>query len=124
MNPTILLILGILWAASVGGSFFYGQAVGVDSEVAKQATAAEHVQAMRDAAQQGAAAEIAKLKPRNVTIRQEVEREIRTNTVYADCKLPAAGLRLVNEALTGERKPQPPGGGKLPPADAAAAPGR
>jgi hypothetical protein len=124
MNPTVLLVLGVLWAASVGGSFFYGRGVGVDSEVAKQATVAENLQAMRDAAMQGAAVAIAKLKPQNVTIKQEVEREIRTNTVYADCKLPAAGLRLVNEALTGERCPQPAGGGKLPETGAAAAPGR
>lgn len=55
----------------------------------------------RRAAQEGAAEAIAALKPVNTTIVQKVQREIQTNTVYRDCRLPADGMRLANEAITG-----------------------
>lgn len=118
MNPWIIAGVCALWAASVGGAFFYGEGVGQDREIAKQASVNSAIQAAREAMQQTAAEAIAKIKPQNVTIRQETQREIRTNTVYADCKLPAGGLRLANEALTGKRSTQPAGGGQLPRADA------
>jgi len=107
--------LGVLvaWGASAVGAFFYGQGVGADGVIAKQQAVDQAIQQTRDAAQQGAAAAIALLKPRNVTIRQETEREIQTNTVYRDCRLPADGVRLANEAITG-RVAEPAGGGSLP----------
>lgn len=119
MNPYILLALGLGWVASVGGSFFYGQGVGADGVRADQAQMEKLVQDTREAAQKGAAEAIAKLRPIHTTIRQETEREIRTNTIYADCKLPAAGVRLANDALVG-KQPEPAGGLKLPSPDASA----
>lgn len=118
MNPWVLLGVGAVWVASVGGAYQHGRTTGEDKCNAAEAARAQAVQETREAAQQGAADAIAKLKPRNVTIRQETEREIRTNTVYADCKLPAAGLRLANEAITG-RRPEPAGAGELSGAGAA-----
>lgn len=113
MNP--YLIIGALIAAA--GAFFYGMDVGEDRAIAKQKSTQELVDAVYDKAQKGAADEIAKIKPKNVTIRQELEREIQTNTVYRDCRVPAGGVRLANEALTG--RPEPAGGLKLPRIDAA-----
>lgn len=55
----------------------------------------------RKAAQEGAAEAIAALKPINTTIVQKVQRELQTNTIYRDCRLPADGMRLANEAITG-----------------------
>jgi hypothetical protein len=115
MNPWVLFA-AVLVAV---GAFFYGQEVGKDRALAKQKETADLVDAVFDKAQQGAADAIAKLKPRNVTIRQELEREIQTNTIYRDCRVPANGVRLANEALTG--RPEPAGGGELPRAEPAAA---
>lgn len=66
----------------------------------------------RKAAQEGAAEAIAALKPVNTTIVQKVQREIQTNTVYRDCRLPADGMRLANEAITG--RPESAGAGVVP----------
>lgn len=87
----------------VGGAFGYGVKVGADGELATQARVEEVRKAAEESAQLGAAAAIAKIKVTNTTIRGEVQREIQTNTVYRDCRLPADGVRLINEALTGQR---------------------
>lgn len=80
--------------------------------------------AVRDGAAQAsasaasaAASAIANMKVRNVTIRQETEREIRTNTVYGDCRNTPDVMRNINEALTGGAEPV--GGGLVPRSDAA-----
>ncbi len=115
MNPWVLL-------AAVGacvGAFFYGQHVGEQGAEAQKARDERIAKVAYDAGQQGAADAIAKLKPRNVTIRQELAREIETHHVYSDCRVPADGVRLANEAITG--RAEPPGGGELPPGGAAAA---
>ncbi len=111
MNPWLLL-------AAVGaciGAFFYGQHIGEQGAEAQKARDERIAKVAYDAGQQGAAEAIAKLKPRNVTIRQEIAREIRENTVYRDCRVPADGVRLSNEALTG--RAEPAGGGELPRAE-------
>lgn len=113
MNPYAILGVVLAWGASAGGAFLYGTHVGANGELATQARTEQAVRETRDAAQQGAAAAIALLKPRNVTIRQETEREIQTNTVYRDCRVPAAGMQLANEAITGQPA-QPAGGQQLP----------
>lgn len=115
MNPWLLL------AAVVAciGSFFYGQRMGEESAEARAAREERIATTAREAGQRGAAEEIAKIKPRNVTIRQELEREIQTNTVYRDCRVPAGGVRLANDALTGRAERS--GGGELPEAGPAEA---
>ncbi|MBH1957164.1 MAG: hypothetical protein I8H70_00565 [Burkholderiales bacterium] len=113
MNPYVLLALGLAWAGSAGGAFWYGTDVGRQGEVAKQATLEKVVADVALAAQTGAAAAIAANRPRNTTIKQETEREIQVNTVYRDCVNTPASVRLINEALTGQR-PDAPGDRQLP----------
>lgn len=115
MNPWLLLAVVLAWGASVGGAFFYGEGVGEAREKAGQKDRDDLVREVREAGQQGAAEAIAKLKPRNVTIRQEIAREIRENTVYRDCRVPADGVRLANEAITS--RAEPAGGSELPRAE-------
>lgn len=117
MKPWIIVIIGVLWAASLasGGAFAYQ--AGQDNVTAFNAKAEKIVLATREAGQQGAAAAIAANRPRNNTIINEVQREIQTNTVYADCRHTPAGLRGLNEALTGKRAERS-GGGELPRVDA------
>jgi hypothetical protein len=115
VNPVLIGLLGM--ALAFAGGTWYGTGLGEDREFAKRAREDAIVTKAGEAAQLAAAGEIAKIKPRNVTIRQELQREIETLTVYRDCRHGPDGLRLINEALTG--RPQPAGGGKLPGAGAA-----
>jgi len=82
------------WGASVAGAGWYGIGLGEDRIIAKQASDDKIRQETREAAQQGAADAIAKLKPVNTTIVQKTQREIRENTVYAECRVPAGGSLL------------------------------
>lgn len=118
MNPWLLFVIGLAWAASVVGAGYTGYGAGQDHVTAFNAKAEAIVRATREAGQQGAAAAIAGNRPRNTTVINEVQHEIQTNTVYAECKHTDAGLRGVNEALTGKR-PESFGGGQLPKPDAA-----
>lgn len=118
LNPYVLLALLIGWGASITGAFVYGGNVREDHIRAEDSRTADAILEARNQAQLGAADAISQLRITNTTIHQEVQREIRTNTVYADCKLPAGGLRIANEALTGQRPAVPASGGQLPRADA------
>lgn len=103
MNPWAVLLLpalfGIAVLASVLVSGWGGFRLGVDHEKAgqidKQALVAEAV----DAANGVAAEAIAKLVPKNTTIRQTLEKEIRENTVYRDCKSSDDLVRAFNSAI-------------------------
>lgn len=117
MNPYVLLALVIGWGASVGGAGWYGMGLGEDKILSRQARDDQVRQKTFDDAQAGAAAAIAANKPKNTTIVQKVQREVQTNTVYADCRVPAAGMQLANQAITGI-EPKPAGDGGVPRADA------
>lgn len=112
MNP-YLIITALLAAIATGAG---GIKIGIDIERASQAREDEHIAQAVDAANNAAAEAISKIRVTNQTIRQEVERETRTNTVYVTCHHTTAGLSGVNSALTGE----PSSGGKLPQTDAPA----
>lgn len=115
MNVTAILAVVVLWGASVAGSFFYGQGIGKDGEIANQAKLDKAITDTREAARLGAADEIAKIKVRNTTVQGKVETIIRDNPVYRDCVHDAVGLRVINEALTG--KSGPASGSELPGTD-------
>jgi hypothetical protein len=106
MNPYIIIV--VMLAIAGAGGFKLGS----DHEVASQAREQEHIAEAVDAATAVAAKAISELRPKYTTIRQELEREIRTETVYADCRHGASGLRLVNQALNAGTVPAD--SGKLP----------
>jgi hypothetical protein len=118
VHPYAIFAAVLVWAGSTGGAFFYGQHTGALAEKVTQDRIDKSVNDTREAGQQGAAAAIAKLKPVNRTIVQKAEKEIRENTVYAECRVPTAGVRLANEAITG--RTEPASDQQLPGADAAA----
>lgn len=94
-----------------------GWKLGIDHEKAKQADVKEAIQQTRDAAQQGAAQAIASIEIKQQTIVQKVQHEVQTNTVYRDCVVPADGVRLLNDAISGKAQGRPAsGGGVQPPA--------
>lgn len=105
-------ITAAISVGTIAGAFFYGQHIGTTAEKARQADVEQAITKTREAAQQGAAQAIAKIKVQHTTVQQEVQREVQTNTIYRDCRVPADGMRLANEAITG--KPQPAGVGQLP----------
>jgi len=114
MQPALLALLGM--SLSFAAGTWYGTGLGEDREYAKRAREDALVTQVRETSERAAADAIAKIKPRNVTIQQEIQREIETRTEYRDCRHGPGGMQLINEALTG--RPQPAGGGQLPGADA------
>lgn len=117
MNPYIALAAVIFWGASVAGAGWYGIGFGEDRVVAQQARDDQVRQQTREDAQQGAAAAIAANRPINNTIVQRTQHEIRTDRIYTECRVPASGMQLANQAITG-RPAEPVGGEQLPAADA------
>lgn len=93
------LLLGSVLVAV--GAFFYGQEVGGDRAIAEQKRTQDIVRETQDLAQKGAANVIADMEIKHVEITQPIRTEIRTRTVYADCKHTPDGLRSLNSAITG-----------------------
>lgn len=111
MNPYVLFaLLGAILAAGAGGF-----KLGVDHEFASQAREDAHIAQAVDAATTVAAKAIGELRPKYTTIQNEVIRDVKTNTVYRDCKLSDDGMRLANQALNAGTTT--PGSGKLPDSD-------
>lgn len=115
MHPLVKYGIAV---AAVLGALYAAYSHGIEVAEGRHAAAELATQQTRDAAMQGAAEAISKIKVVNTTIRGEVQREIQTNTVYRDCRLPADGLRIANEAIAGSAA-RPVSGGKLPAANRA-----
>ncbi len=97
MNPWLLLAA----AVALVGAYAAGRHDG--AEIAEAAALREErVAALAaDAAQKSAAKAIAGITVTNTTLRQTLEREVRENVVYRDCRHSADGLRILNAALAG-----------------------
>lgn len=111
MNP-YLIIAALLACLGAG---IGGYRLGIDHEKANQLDQRELLAAVADEAANTAARAIAQLKPKYTTIQNEVQREIVTKTIYADCRHSPDGLLLANQALNGGTAPA--GGGQLPQAE-------
>jgi ribosomal protein S13 len=98
---------------TVISAYGFGLTQGKRIERGKQADRESLVEAVKDAAIQSAATAIASIRVENTTIRQELEREIRTVIDYSQCRNSPDGLRAINDALRAE----PARGSKLPDAD-------
>lgn len=105
-------------AAAVAGAYWQGRQDGRDSCEAAAAREERVAQVASAAAASAAAGAIARISVRQVTIRQEVEREIQTRTEYRDCRHSAEQLQRINAALTGGSPASAPGSGQLPAPDA------
>lgn len=96
MNPYIIIaMLGGILAAGAGGF-----KLGADHEIAAQAREQKHITEAVEAASTAAAQAIAQIKPKYTTIQGRIETQIRTETVFKECKLPPESLKLVNKALS------------------------
>ena len=90
----IIAALAICIAAFVGG-----YRLGIRSEKSDQADKQEVVVQAVEAANLASAHAISQIKINNTTIKQEVERETHTNTLYVACHHADSGLQLINAAL-------------------------
>jgi hypothetical protein len=113
MNPYLILIV----IAGFCGVSFEAFRLGVEHEKANEVEKKDLVAEAVDAANNASAAAIAAIKPKYTTINSEVQREVRTNTIYNDCHNTADGVRLLNQALSGGAKPA--SDSELPKADPA-----
>lgn len=109
--PWILLGAAIAVAAAGVSGYQFGVAHCQGQEALTREVAAEAV----DAVSATIASSLAAQRPKYTTIKNEVEREIRTNTVYADCKIPPVGMRLINQALDPAMASSAPPGTRVPP---------
>lgn len=114
MNFYVALGGAALAVAGVAGVFFYGVEVGQDRELARQKRAEDVATAAVAARDLQVGDLLSKIEVKNVEVTQPVIREVRTRTVYAECKHTPDGLRAVNNAITG--RAEPAGGGVVPPA--------
>lgn len=111
----VAILLAGLGVGFTGGWKAQGWRHGAEEAIqAREERAREET---RKAAQLGAAEAIAANKPINTTIVQKTQKEIRENTIYADCRVPAGGMQLANQALTG--RTEPAGGVVVPATDGA-----
>lgn len=117
MNPWLILAVVLGWGASVAGAGWFMYERGQDNCEAVKARENRVAVVAADAAASAAGAAIAKLRPQITTIRQETEREIRTNSYYSECRHSPVQLQRINAALTGSA-PEPAGSGLVPPAGA------
>ena len=105
MNFYMVLGGAALAVAGVTGVFFYGVEVGQDREVARQKSVTDVAKAAVEARDLQVADLLSKIEVKNEQITQPVIREVRTRTVYAECKHTAEGLKAVNRAITGNASP-------------------
>lgn len=108
-----LILAAVLCSIVTGG---VGWKLGIDHQKAQELERTALVAEAIDAANAASAEAISKLKVKNTTITNEVQHEIRTNTIYADCKLTPRGVQLANQALDPSTTFSL-GDGKLPKAD-------
>lgn len=99
MNAILIAI--VIGLASGMGGFLYGVPVGRAKAVSEQKKLEEVAEAAAEKVADRSANAISALKVVKSTVIQKGTHEIRTNTVYTDCRHSDGMLRNINEALTG-----------------------
>ncbi len=107
-NPYFILaaVLAII------GAYFYGRHDGEEIQQAAQLREERIAVVAREEAMKSAAEAISKISVTHKTIQGKLEREVRENTIYRDCRVDDISLRLVNAAIT--NTPVPAGSEQLP----------
>lgn len=97
MSPYPILACLLLCAACGLGGYRHGVSVTkARHDAARLAEIDGH-----HAALTATAKAIAAMTPAQAKITERVTHEVKTNTVYRDCVLPAAGVGLLNDAING-----------------------
>lgn len=116
MNPWIILAAVLLVGALTGTAYRQGRADGEAKIEAQQNRENAIAAKASDAAASAIAAAIPKITVKHQTVRQELEREIRTNPVYlrADCDTGPDSLQRFNAAIPGAAASAVLGAGPVP----------
>lgn len=96
------LAIAAVIAALLGGIGYLGYRQGAMTVQARWDTAVRERKAGEEAALHAAAAAIAKIEVKSERIIQPLRTEIRTNTVYRDCRHSDDSLRNLNALIVGE----------------------
>lgn len=119
-NPLSLVSVGWAWPAalvlSVAVTGVGGYRMGSAIKQGAWDAAVVANKAGEDKALKAAAEAIAKIEVKSEQIIQPVRTEIRTNTVYRECKHSSDSVRNLNALITGD---EPVGGGVVPSIDTA-----
>ncbi len=113
LNPWALLAGLVAVIGLVAGAYLKGGHDARNAMTSDIAREEKIAQTAYDAAQRATAEEIAKIKIRNVTVRQELEKEIIREPSDPDCRLSGRALELLNEQLQGPPR-EPADSGELP----------
>lgn len=111
-----VLLIAASVATALTTAYLYGQAAGRNACEAAAAREQAVIDKAIEVATETSAAAIREIKIQHRTINQRVEREIQTNTVFRDCRLPDGMRDTINEAITG-RRPDTAASGVLPSPD-------
>ena len=107
------IIIAVVLAASVASSLWYtyekGYSAGQDALVVEQKKNEDLINAAVQKAHEATIDAISNIRIVNKTIRQEVQREIQTNTIYRECKHSPEQLQRLNKALDPAAKARPDG---------------
>jgi hypothetical protein len=121
-NPWVVLAAVLALTGAVGGAYVKGRGDGRAVEIAQRVTIEEVAKAVREAAMEAAAGQIAKITKVHTTIRQQAETVIREKLVYRDCVNDASVSGLLDAARANQSPAEPAGGGELPGAGASPTP--
>ena len=98
---SLRLVIAICWAASLATTAWWAYGAGQDHEVAARSREDRAAGAAAQIAATAAADAISKIEVKHVTVRQELEREIRTREVFRDCRSGPGPVGLFNAAIPG-----------------------
>lgn len=119
MNPWALLGIVLVVGALTGGAYVRGRHDGENAEIASRQRVEDVRVAATEAAASAVASGLARMKVTNTTIHQTLEKEVRENTVYRDCRSGPGPVGLLNSTPGVAPAASAPGGEQLPAAGAA-----
>jgi len=106
LNPSAILVFVLALSGTATVSYLKG-AEHARNKIEVAAARDEYIANIAySEAIKAAASEIAQIKIVNKTIRQELEREVRFEPVYVDCRHPDHVKRLLNDIISGEKSPE------------------
>jgi hypothetical protein len=118
-NPSVALAL-LLTMGAAGAAGYWRGATNTENRLEAERLRNEQIaETAYDAAILAAADAISGIKIVNTTIRQELEREIRTEPVYVNCRHSPDAKRLLDAVLSGEAPAESVSGNIVSPADPA-----
>lgn len=121
MWPTIWASVALAGGLAIagGGLYLEGKKSGRNEQIAKQATIDQVAAEFERKVAHVTAQAISKIEVKNVTVRQQLEREVLTREVFRDCRSGPAAVGLLNGSPGIAAEPAESAGGGVVPAAAA-----